>query len=170
MVAVEAMPASRFTHGAMRHGTYDVDYRPDTADDADEHGRPRPACAVPIDALSRDPADAASQEKALHSDVRLPDERYDSDKMADVLHAAQGLERTLEAADADVILSTPVRCARKRRSACFLTWAGARAQVGETRSDRRCWRLRGEPGRRRVVARAYVDLSSARRLCIAYPP
>ena len=43
---------------------------------------------------------------------------YDSDKMADVLRASEGMEQTETPEDADVILSTLVRCARKRRRRC----------------------------------------------------
>jgi tRNA-2-methylthio-N6-dimethylallyladenosine synthase len=48
---------------------------------------------------------------------------YDSDKMADVLGASDGLVRTDTPDDADVILSIPARCARRPRKKCFPTWA-----------------------------------------------
>jgi tRNA-2-methylthio-N6-dimethylallyladenosine synthase len=44
---------------------------------------------------------------------------YDSDKMADVLHAAQGLERTLDAADADVILFNTCSVREKAQERVF---------------------------------------------------
>ncbi|MEP6941566.1 MAG: tRNA (N6-isopentenyl adenosine(37)-C2)-methylthiotransferase MiaB [Betaproteobacteria bacterium] len=44
---------------------------------------------------------------------------YDSDKMADVLHAAQGLERTLEPADADVILFNTCSVREKAQERVF---------------------------------------------------
>ena len=47
---------------------------------------------------------------------------YDSDKMADVLHASDGLTLTDRPEDADVILLTRARCARRRRSAYSTTW------------------------------------------------
>ena len=45
---------------------------------------------------------------------------YDSEKMADVLHAAYGMEATDDPAQADMILFNTVLCARKRRKKCFM--------------------------------------------------
>ena len=47
---------------------------------------------------------------------------YDSEKMADVLHAVQGMEKTDDPADADVILSIPALCGKKPRRRYFTIW------------------------------------------------
>jgi tRNA-2-methylthio-N6-dimethylallyladenosine synthase len=48
---------------------------------------------------------------------------YDSDKMADVLGAAQGYEQTTDIDQADLWCSTLVQCAKKPRRKCSPTWA-----------------------------------------------
>ena len=43
---------------------------------------------------------------------------YDSAKMADVLAASEGLQRTLDPEQAEVILFTPAPCARRHKRRC----------------------------------------------------
>lgn len=72
---------------------------------------------------------------------------YDSDKMADVLGAAQGYEPTQNVDEADLILFNTCSVREKAQEKCSAIWA-ASAISRKRRADRR-GRLRGQPGRRR---------------------
>jgi tRNA-2-methylthio-N6-dimethylallyladenosine synthase len=73
---------------------------------------------------------------------------YDSDKMADVLNAAQGYEPTRTWSEADLILFNTCSVREKAQEKVFsATWA-ASSTSSQGRADRR-GRLRGQPGRRR---------------------
>jgi tRNA A37 methylthiotransferase MiaB len=50
---------------------------------------------------------------------------YDSDKMSDVMHAAQGYEPTDDPEQADLILFNTARCARRPRRRSSPTWVAS---------------------------------------------
>ena len=50
---------------------------------------------------------------------------YDSDKMSDVMNAAQGYTPTNDPEEADLILFNTARSARRRRRRCSPTWAAS---------------------------------------------
>ena len=85
---------------------------------------------------------------------------YDSDKMADVLAAADGFEPTATPEDADLILFNTCSVREKAQENVFGDLGRVRAlKAGAARRDDRRRRLRREPGRRGDRRRApYVDL------------
>ena len=50
---------------------------------------------------------------------------YDSDKMADVLGAAQGYEKTDDPEQADLILFNTCSVRERRKRRCFPIWVGS---------------------------------------------
>jgi tRNA A37 methylthiotransferase MiaB len=65
---------------------------------------------------------------------------YDSEKIADVLREAEGLEPAARPEDADVIVFNTCSVREKAQEKLF-------ADLGKTRPDDRGRRLRGKPGR-----------------------
>ena len=73
---------------------------------------------------------------------------YDSDKMADVLQAAEGYEKTTTSSEADLILFNTCSVREKAQEKVFSDLGPREAPgQGQGRADRR-GRLRGQPGRR----------------------
>ena len=74
---------------------------------------------------------------------------YDSDKMADVLGAADSLTKTDNPEEADIILFNTCSVREKAQERVFHDLGARQApQATEPESDHRCGRLRGEPGGR----------------------
>ena len=73
---------------------------------------------------------------------------YDSDKMADVLGAAQGYEKTTVMEEADLILFNTCSVREKAQEKVFFRF-GSGPPVAQKRRPNRGRRLRRQPGRRR---------------------
>ena len=92
---------------------------------------------------------------------------YDSDKMVDVLGAAEGLVKTDTPEDADVILFNTCSVREKAQEKVFSDLGRVRElKEANPESDDRRGRLRGEPGRRgdrraRAVCRSGVRPADA---------
>ena len=94
---------------------------------------------------------------------------YDSDKMADVLAASDGLALTERPEDADVILFNTCSVREKAQERVFHDLGRVRAlKAAQSGPDHRRRRLRREPGRRghRRAARRTSTSCSGRRRCI----
>ena len=72
---------------------------------------------------------------------------YDSDKMADVLRAAEGYEPTTDVEEADLILFNTCSVREKAQEKVFSDLGRVKHLKAQRREDRRR-RLRGQPGRR----------------------
>ena len=95
---------------------------------------------------------------------------YDSARMADALHAADGLTATDDPAEADVLLMNTCSVREKAQEKVFsLLGEWRELKQATPRGDHRRRRLRREPGRRGHHARAHRTWiwCSGRRRCIA---
>ena len=97
---------------------------------------------------------------------------YDSDRMADVLAASDGLALTRAPEDADVILFNTCSVREKAQERVFHDLGRVRAlkaqQPGSRHRRRRLRRVAGRRGDRRSARRTSTSCS-ARRRCIACP-
>ena len=125
-------------------------------------------CRIARHHLWRPPLRSRHGQKVFIKTFGCQMNEYDSDKMVDVMNAAQGYEPTQNVDEADLILFNTCSVREKAQEKVFSDLGRVQHLKQEGRADR-CGRLRRQPGRRQeIIKRArIVDVVFGPRRCTA---